>query len=189
LGVHLDGGRAAQLDVFEELLRDRAVPLGMVAASDAGRLRERHLVDCLRAATAVDAEDRRAYDLGSGAGLPGVVVAIACPGLEVVLVEPKGARAAFLELVVERLALFNARVFASGAESLEAPVDVCFSRAFSDARSAWSTAERLLRPTGRLVYFAGASFAQSELPAGVRADIRTAPSLARSGPLVIMTRQ
>ncbi|MFM8999979.1 MAG: hypothetical protein ACKOKE_08040, partial [Actinomycetota bacterium] len=49
LGVALDEARAARLLDFEDLLLERAVPLGFVAESDAGRIRERHLLDCLRA--------------------------------------------------------------------------------------------------------------------------------------------
>jgi 16S rRNA (guanine527-N7)-methyltransferase len=178
-----------QLEVFEALIRERAVPLGMVATGDAVRVRERHLVDSLRAAAVVLTTERTAYDLGSGAGLPGVVVAIARPALRMTLVESRRPRAAFLQLVVDRLGLDNATVSAERVEALSEPVDVCFSRAFARVDVAWRAAERLLTPGGRLVYFAGERFETVDLPRDTVSTLVRTPALARSGPLVIMSRQ
>jgi 16S rRNA (guanine527-N7)-methyltransferase len=177
-----------RLELYEGLLRDRAVPGGLISHDDLPRLRERHIDDCLRAAAVVEAGDHDAYDIGSGAGLPGVVVAIACPDLRVTLVERRRSRAAFLESVLEVLGLSNALVFAGGSETLSAPADLAFARALAPIRRSWELAEPILRPAGRLVYFAGAAFDPADLPAGVAATI-TYPSLAPSGPLVIMARQ
>ena len=189
LGLRLRSDQLDQLGSFEELVRAHAIPLGMVAAADEGRLRERHLQDCLRAATAVAPADRTSYDLGSGAGLPGVVVAIACPSLRVTLVESRQPRAAFLELVVERLGLANAHVAGIRVDTLSEPVDLCFSRAFTRVAKAWKAAEPLLAPGGRLVYFAGERFDPVEMPKGVVSNLVTTSALARSGPLVIMSRR
>src|SRR5215204_6400067 len=79
LGVALDTSQASRLIAFEQLLFDRAIPLGVVSRSDTTRVRERHILDSLRAAPVVQGDDLAA-DLGSGAGLPGVAVAIALPG-------------------------------------------------------------------------------------------------------------
>lgn len=187
-GLRLTGKQEAQLERYESLLRERALPLGMVATADAERLRDRHLLDSLRAGILVGPKDTTAYDIGSGAGLPGLVVAIACPWLEVRLVEPRRSRGAFLELATAEIGLANVRVLVQRAERLNDPVDLCFARAFGDVGKAWTAAERLLVPGGRLIYFAGATFDVGSVPEGVRIDIQTFPSLARSGPLVIMTR-
>jgi 16S rRNA (guanine527-N7)-methyltransferase len=189
LGIELTGLQVRQLERYEGLLRERALPLGMIAHADADRLWERHLLDSLRAATVIDPEDATAYDFGSGAGLPGIVLAVACPGLEVRLVESRRPRGAFLELVAEELSLPNARVLVQRVGSLSEPADLCLSRAFRDVRKAWADAEYLLVRGGRLVYFAGEGFDPASAPEGVPVDIRAFPSLARSGPLVIMTRQ
>jgi 16S rRNA (guanine527-N7)-methyltransferase len=189
LALNLGSQQVSQLGSFEELIRERAIPLGMVATADEGRIRERHVQDSLRAATVVTAADHTAYDLGSGAGLPGVVVAIACPGLQMTLVESRRPRAAFLQLVVDRLGLANTSVATVRAETLTAPVDLCFSRAFARVAVAWAVADPLLRPGGRLVYFAGERFDQAELPDDAVSSLVTTSALARSGPLVIMSRQ
>ena len=185
----LDEAQERALEAYGALLTGRAVAAGMVSADDVLRLRERHLLDSLRAAVAVTSDDRDAYDVGSGAGLPGVVVAIACPDLRVALVERRRSRAAFLELVVDELRLPNATVVPAGSERLAERVDVVFARALAPVRPAWAIAEPLLRPGGRLVYFAGEGFRPDvELPDDVRATLLS-PSLAPSGPLVIMARQ
>jgi len=189
LPIELDDRQLGVLEAYEGLLRDRAMPLGIVAPADAPRLRERHLLDCLRAAQTVGPDDVTAYDLGSGAGLPGVVVGIACPGLHVTLVERRRSRAAFLELVVERLKLGNVSVFPGRAQDLMESVDLCFARAFADPVMSWSVAEPRLLPRGRLAYFAGEGFEPSAMPDGVVATIVPASSLARSGLVVIMSRQ
>lgn len=193
IGVELTSEMASTLESFATLVRDHGAALGLVGAADLPRLRERHLLDCLRAVAAVRRTDRAAYDLGSGAGLPGIVVGIACPSLQVSLIEARRTRGAFLEMAVERLQLANVRTMVSRFEGLTERADVCFARALADAAGSWRVAERLLRPEGRLVYFAGSSFdTAADVPPGVRARVldRVPPvPLARGGPLVIMSRQ
>jgi len=188
LGVPLDPTQASRLIRFEQLLLDRAIPLGMVSRSDTPRIRERHILDSLRAARVVRGDDLAA-DLGSGAGLPGVVVAIALPRLRMLLVERRPRRAAVLELVLEELGLSNATVFAGRVVELPEPVDVALARAFAPPEEAWAQARQVLRPGGRLVYFAGAATAIPAAPEGsVILEVQT-PVLESSGALVIMTRQ
>ena len=188
LGVTLNDEQLSLLGRFETLLREIAIPSGFVAASDAPRLRERHLWDCLRVASVLRQDERTAHDLGSGAGLPGVVVAIACPWLQITLVESRRARVAFLELALERLCLPNTKVYAGRVQDLSEPVDVCLARAFADAAASWRAAEPLLAPGGRLVYFAGQGSDRLQLPSHLVVS-KVASTLARSGPLVIMSRQ
>ena len=187
--VVIDADQAAQLETYEGLLREKAGPFGMIAKADLPRIRERHILDSLRAATYVDAATT-AYDLGSGAGLPGIPVAIASPSLHVTLVEARRKRAAFLELAIEALALPNITVFHGHAEHLREPVDLIMVRAFMSASACWAIVEPLLEPAGRLLYFAGARFdVAAGTPEGAEVALFATPALARSGPLAIMTRQ
>jgi len=190
IGVDLPPGASERLDGYERLLRDRAVPAGLIAAGDADRLRERHVLDCLRGAPLVPAVARTLVDLGSGAGLPGVVIAIARPAVAVVLVERRRARAAFLELVVDLLGLDAVRVHLGDAATVDARFDVATARAFGDPRRSWDAAERLLAPGGRLLYWAGEAFVpQRDAPPGVEVTVPGGHALARGGPVVIMARQ
>jgi 16S rRNA (guanine527-N7)-methyltransferase len=189
LGVEVSTDGLRRLARFESLLRERAVPLGLVAESDSDRLRERHVLDCLRAVTAVRGTDTLAYDIGSGAGLPGLVVAVARPSLEVRLIEPRRSRVAFLELAIERLGLSNASILEHKVEDVVEPADLCFARAFAALPEAWSAAMPRLRTGGRLVYFAGARAPTPALPAGA-VSVRSVetPVLESAGSLIIMTR-
>ena len=192
--MKLDAAQRAQLDVFEEMLLHRAPTLGLVARGDLVRLRQRHIEDCLRAARSVLPTDKLAYDLGSGAGLPGLVLAVAVPTCRFVLVESRGKRAGFLELVVARLGLSNAEVAHRRAEDLSTPADLVTARAFAPLERTWSVAHPLLRRGGRLVFFAGkgedpsraARLIDPEPPANVEMDVEK--GLANQGPLVIMAR-
>ena len=189
LGVQLGAGQAKRILQFERLLVERAIPAGFVSRSDASRLRERHILDCLRATQSLD-QARECYDLGSGAGLPGVLLAIALPSVRVGLIETRSRRAGFLELTVQALGLKNAFVVAGRIEDLREPVDACLARALAPLAEAWEAARPLLRPMGRLVYFAGRTPAPSEIPAdAVLERVLTTPVLESAGPLVIMARQ
>jgi 16S rRNA (guanine527-N7)-methyltransferase len=149
-------------------------------------------LDSLRAAPYVRAPGL-VYDLGSGAGLPGIVVAIARPDVRVVLVDRRAKRVAFLELSVEELGLSNAEVFADGVEALADPADACLARAFAPLERSWEVAERVLRAEGRLVYFAGREAGEAgsfRVPEGaVLEGVVSTPVLESAGPLVIMARQ
>jgi 16S rRNA (guanine527-N7)-methyltransferase len=189
LGAPLDEAQLARLLAYERLLLERAGPTGLVAEGDVGRIRVRHVLDSLRAAPAM-AGVKDAYDLGSGAGLPGIVIAIARPDLQVGLVDSRRRRVAFLELAVAELALANATVLGVRAEKLTEPVDACLARAFAPAARAWQVAAPVLRPGGRLVYFAGRAERTEDL--GTLApviDVLSTPVLESAGPLVIMARQ
>ncbi|MGH2710946.1 MAG: 16S rRNA (guanine(527)-N(7))-methyltransferase RsmG [Actinomycetota bacterium] len=193
--LELSAYQEKQLREFELLLRDRAVQLGLVAESDADRLGERHVRDSLRAANLILQADGLAVDIGSGAGLPGIVLAIARPGLSVVLVEPKTRALGFLELAVDRLRLGNVEIREARVEDVDLQADVAATRAFASLERSWQAAVPILRPGGRLIYFAGEGL---EDPEGT-AEAITEPEppdlvlvervVAGSSPLVIMTRQ
>lgn len=184
----LTSAHARLLAEFEALLLERAVPKGIVSRRDANRIRERHILDCLRAAAVVAPQERAAYDLGSGAGLPGIVVAIACPQLGVRLVEARRGRVAFLELAIERLDLANCEVVGLRLQDVQEPVDLCFARALAPLEEVWRLTRRLLRPRGRLVYFAGLGEVERYPTDAGRMEVVPSTVLESAGPLVIMAR-
>ena len=108
-------------------------------------------------------EAARIVDLGSGAGLPGFVLAIARPEAEVVLVESVGKKCAWLERTVSDLELENVRVACARAEELdEAPVDVVTARAVASLSVLCEYAAPLLREGGTLVAWKGAVDARED---------------------------
>jgi 16S rRNA (guanine527-N7)-methyltransferase len=185
----LSPSQQATLSLYEELLLGQAVPRGIVAASDSAHLRTRHILDSLRGVPHIPTDARRIVDLGSGAGFPGLPIAVARPDLEVTLSEPRQARAAFLELAVEKLQLPNVRVFPSPAEELITGFDLCLARGFGDALRTWGAAKLLLRPAGVLIYWAGKSFSVADVPEDAQVRATGEATLESGGPIVIMTRQ
>jgi 16S rRNA (guanine527-N7)-methyltransferase len=181
--------RVERLRRYQALLQERGVHLGVVSRADVPHLWVRHIQDSLRAVPLVPPAARRLCDLGSGGGLPGIPLAIARPELQATLTEPRRLRAGFLELAVEALPVPNATVHAGRAEDLTAEVDVVVARGFGDARATWGAAERLLGPSGLLLYWAGATFSPEMVPEGVDAQLAPEVGLESGGPIVIMTRQ
>jgi 16S rRNA (guanine527-N7)-methyltransferase len=197
MGIQLPRQAPDRLLAFMTLLSQKAVPLGLISQADLPRLYERHILDSLRAAALFTQQDRIAFDLGSGAGLPGIVLAISVPRCSFALIEPRRIRVGFLELAVGSLGLPNVEVVPVPAEEVPAVrlADVITARAFSPLARTWRSASRLLRPSGRLIYFAGKSLvdplneAEEAARSGSPADVRTEQVLARSPPLVIMARR
>jgi 16S rRNA (guanine527-N7)-methyltransferase len=183
---------SAALERFEEMLTSRAVPLGFIAPGDSGSMWDRHVVDSLRGAVCLASDALAIADIGSGAGLPGIPLALARPDCRFTLIEPRARRAAFLELVVAELGLSNARVSATSADRVEPTgFDACLARAVADPARSWAMASRLLAPDGVLIYWAGRSWKE---PVGgvkgvsVRYEVCCPPSTETSGPLVKMAR-
>ena len=185
----LSDGQRATLVLYEELLLSQAVPRGIVAASDSAHLRTRHILDSLRALPHLPGDAQRVVDLGSGAGLPGLPIAVVRPDLEVTLSESRQLRAAFLESAVERLRLPNVRVFPEPVERLGPGFDACLARGFGDASRTWEVARALLHPLGELLYWAGRTFTLDDVPSGASARVVGEAALESGGPIVIMTRQ
>jgi 16S rRNA (guanine527-N7)-methyltransferase len=190
LRIEIAPVQAAALDRFEKLLAERAAPSGMISAGDTRHLRERHIVDSLRAAPLLGAPTGAVADLGSGAGLPGIPLAIVRPDLRFRLVDIRRRRIAFLELASDSLGLSNVDVMQLRIERLAPPIDVCLARAVADPISAWRLARPLLSSSGRLLYWAGRGFdVASGAPKGARISVSAFPGLADAGPVVIMTPQ
>jgi 16S rRNA (guanine527-N7)-methyltransferase len=110
--------RVALLDRYIELLREESERQNLIARSTLDTIWTRHIVDSAQLVPlAQSAASGPWIDIGSGAGLPGIVVAILQPKT-VILVEPRRRRAAFLQAVVDALSL-DAKVQARSAERLD----------------------------------------------------------------------
>lgn len=161
------GDRLPLLEAYCALLAGPGVERGLLGPREAPRLWERHLHNCIGVASLVD-EGSTLLDLGSGAGLPGLVVACARPDLTVVLAEPLLRRATFLTEAVEQLGLRTVVVRRARAEELAGlvEVDAVTARAVAplDKLGRWSMP--LLRRGGRLLALKGSS-AEEELAAAM----------------------
>lgn len=165
---------------YADLLASEGVLRGLIGPREVPRLWDRHLVNCGRLAGELAAGDRVA-DVGSGAGLPGVVIAILRPDVELTLIEPLLRRSVFLEEVVDSLGLTHVTVRRARAElctDLVGSLDSVLARAVAplDRLAGWTVP--LLRPGGRVLALKGAS-AADELAAARPALLRLGVSTAR----------
>lgn len=124
------GDRLTLAERYVESLADEGVVRGLIGPRETPRLWERHVLNCAVLADAIE-RDAKVADVGSGAGLPGVALAIARPDLEITLVEPLLRRTVYLEQIVDELGV-NARVVRARAEDVEATFDVVTARAVAD---------------------------------------------------------
>ncbi|MGZ5417995.1 MAG: 16S rRNA (guanine(527)-N(7))-methyltransferase RsmG [Nocardioides sp.] len=157
-----------QAEAYAALLADDGVVRGLIGPREAPRLWKRHLINCALLGEAVP-EDSDVCDIGSGAGLPGLVLAIARPDLTVTLVEPLLRRTTFLEEVVERLILPNVEVVRARAEELHGrrEFSVVTSRAVAPLGRLLDWSMPLVRQGGALVAMKGSSV-QEEIDASAQ---------------------
>jgi 16S rRNA (guanine527-N7)-methyltransferase len=126
-------GRAVSRETFEKLegyaalLREESEHQNLVSASTADQLWDRHILDAAQLVRFESRSDASWADIGSGAGLPGIVIACLVRG-PVTLIEPRRLRADFLHKVSESLAL-NVGVFVGKAERAEGKFDMITGRA------------------------------------------------------------
>ena len=116
------------LEHYAQMLAEEGQLRGLIGPRELPRLYSRHLVNSAAVVPFLPRHGSVA-DLGSGAGLPGVVVALSRPDLEVTLIEPMERRCAWLELVAEELDLDNVRVWRGRAEEMRERFDVVTARA------------------------------------------------------------
>ncbi len=154
--------RLPLIEAYADALAGAGIERGLIGPRELPRLWDRHVLNCA-ALAAVVPHGRRVADVGSGAGLPGLVLAIARPDLHVTLIEPLLRRTTFLEEVVTDLGL-RAQVTVERGRADEVPgqgtFDVVTSRAVAalDKLLRWSLP--LCVPTGEVLALKGRSAAE-----------------------------
>lgn len=150
--LRLDRALAEPLLAHLALLLRWNAAYNLTAIRDPREMVAKHLLDSLamHAATApLAAAGGSLADLGTGAGFPGIPLAIAQPGLQVALVESNGKKARFLREAVRKLALANVRVAESRVEHVEGAFDCITARAFASLGDMLAWGGHLLAPDGR----------------------------------------
>lgn len=156
---------------YARLLAEQGVLRGLIGPREVPRLWERHLVNCALLGQAIG-RGVDVCDIGSGAGLPGVVLAICRPDLTLTLVEPLLRRSTFLSEAVTELGLRNVEVVRVRAEDLHGQREfaVVTSRAVAPLGRLLDWSMPLVREGGYLVAMKGAS-AAAEVEAAAK-DLR-----------------
>lgn len=175
------GSRLPSAERYVEFLATAGIERGLIGPREGDRLWTRHVLNSTAVAAAIPFRESatavRVTDIGSGAGLPGIPLALARPDLEVVLVEPLLRRTMFLAEIIEELGL-PIRVVRGRAEDPEVldqagEADVVTARAVAPLGKLGRWAAPLITDGGRLVALKGSS-AQEEID-------RDSAELARHG--------
>jgi 16S rRNA (guanine527-N7)-methyltransferase len=136
LGLHISASQQAQLLDYLGLIQKWNKVYNLTAVRDPAEMMTHHLLDSLAVVTPLlkhtQCRPARVLDVGSGAGLPGTVLAIVCPELDVTCVDTVAKKAAFIQNTALSLKLPNLRGVHARVEEMQAePFDVVTSRAFS----------------------------------------------------------
>jgi 16S rRNA (guanine527-N7)-methyltransferase len=163
----LFGDRIALARQFTLNLAEQGEERGLIGPLELPRLWSRHILNCAIVAPLLS--PGRVGDVGSGAGLPGLVLAIARPDVDFVLIEPMERRVAWLSEQVDELGLTNVEVLRARAEDvrLDVPLDQVTARAVSAFRKLIPLTAPLVRDGGELVLMKGAG-AQAEVDAAAK---------------------
>ena len=146
----LPDGATEKLAAFEALVQRWNARANLIARGDVPHLRERHIADSLALLPWVVG---RLADVGSGAGLPGMPLAIARPSVPVVLIERSTRKCAFLQHAVMELELRNVDVVALDARhwAESSAFDTVTIRAVAPPLKAWNLGRHLLEPGGSVL--------------------------------------
>ena len=190
LGVELPVSQRERLVQFAALLRRWGAAFNLVSRRDGPRLVARHLLDSLSLAPML--QGKRVVDLGTGAGLPGVPLAIACPDREFTLIDRSERRIRFVRQAASELGLTNVVPIAAdfGDFRAEPLFDTVVSRAVAKPAALWRVAVDLMTAGGIALFQVG----ESEVdPTDVEADARSAsvriPGLSRTHHVLRMSRR
>ena len=170
LGIMLPPQAQARLVDYLALLQKWNQTYNLTAVREPSKMVGHHLLDCLAVAPYVTA--RTIVDVGSGAGLPGIPLALALPQASVTLLESSHKKAAFLQQVKIELKLDNVAVACERVETWQpgGAFEMVISRAFSDLAEFTALAGRHVAPGGRLAAMKGIYPYEeiAQLPAGWR---------------------
>lgn len=158
------GDRLPLAEQYHDLLATDGRDRGFMGPREVPRLWERHILNCAIAEQAIP-HGATVVDVGSGAGLPGIPLAIARPDLQITLIEPLLKRSVFLQEVKDKLQLDNVRVIRGRAEekAVRAEVglaDIVTSRAVAPLGKLAGWSLPLVKKGGKMIALKGASVAE-----------------------------
>ncbi len=155
LGLSLSDAQVRQLLDYQSLIGKWNKVYNLTAVRDPAEMLTHHLLDSLAAVAPLQKHlqsrglaTASLLDVGSGAGLPGVVLAICCPNLAVTCVDTVGKKAAFIKQAALALGLSNLTGLHARVEAITQPFDVICSRAFASLVDFTSWSQAALAPGG-----------------------------------------
>ena len=156
-----------RIRAYAEFLKNQGIDRGLVGPREADRIWERHIFNCLPVTT-LFTKGATVFDIGSGAGLPGIVIALARPDLTVVLIEPLERRVEFLQEAVKTLAEIEGQaplqiqVLRGRAQDIKTTAEYVTARAVAPLEKLKKISWHLLKVNGSLLAMKGEK-AQDEM--------------------------
>ncbi len=150
----LDPVKAKALTVYGELLLETNRVMNLTAITQPGEVATLHMLDCAALCARWDLSGKRLIDVGTGAGFPGLVLAILCPDCAVTLLDPLQKRLGFIQKVVDALGLSNVTLLHARGEDagrdqrLREGFDFAAARAVADLSVLGELCLPLVRPGG-----------------------------------------
>ena len=151
-------GREDQIQRYAELLKGAGIERGLIGPKEGDRIWERHIANCIPITTILP-QNVRLVDIGSGAGLPGIVIALARPDLKVTLVEPLQRRVDFLNEVVAELGI-PVEVIRGRAERVKKQFEIVTARAVAPLEKLINISWHMIPKGGSLMAMKGESAAE-----------------------------
>lgn len=195
LGIAHDDDQVDRLIQYLELLRKWNQAYNLTAITDPVRMVDYHLLDSLSILAAIP-DAGRCLDVGTGAGLPGIPLAIMLPQSEWTLLDSNGKKTRFVQQAIAHCGLANVKVVQSRVEDYHAAstFDVILSRAYASLHDYIASVQHLWQPGTRLIIMKSA-LGESELQQiraqDYRLDVTSlqVPGIAEQRNLVTIERQ
>jgi 16S rRNA (guanine527-N7)-methyltransferase len=149
------GSALPTAETFAHILATRGVDQGLIGPREVPRIWDRHLLNCAVVAELIDNQYETLVDIGSGAGLPGIVLAMVLPDVAVTLLEPMERRCRFLAECVTELGLVNVTVLRGRAEEAAVAAGVVTARAVAPLPRLAELAMGVVRPGGMVLAIKG----------------------------------
>ena len=190
LGLTLDHAQVSALLAYRDLLVKWNRAFNLTAVREPGEMITRHLLDSLAVLPHLDAGDT--LDVGTGAGLPGIPLAIVRPGQPFVLLDGNGKKARFVRQARRELGLENVEVVHARVEQYRKAPSQIISRAFAALPDMLAVMDPLIAPHTRVLAMKAAAVERelAELPEGwaARVEPLAVPELGETRVLVIIRR-
>jgi len=150
LQLELSGQQVGQLLAYQALIAKWTKVYNLTAVRDPAEMMTHHLLDSLATIAPLQKQlaQGKLLDVGSGAGLPGVVVSICCPAISVTCVDTVAKKATFIKQVALELRLANLVGLHARVESIDEPFDLICSRAFASLVDFTNWSANALAPAG-----------------------------------------
>jgi 16S rRNA (guanine527-N7)-methyltransferase len=178
MGIELDAAQTSKLLRYLQLIIkwNKTYNLSAIRSSEQGV--KKHLLDSLSIVAYFN--QKSLLDVGSGAGLPGIVIGIMKPDMSITVLDSVGKKCRFMQFVKTQLALKNLTVVNARVEHYQP--QQCFasitSRAFADIEKTLKLTQHLLCDNGRYLLMKGAKIAQETLPKGAKIHQLSVPDVS-----------